>query len=98
MKLNKEEQIDLLCKVRELICKRKEFLCIALIVIMREHLGVNIYSEEIPDYIPLFTFKNAIRYANANENAKQSWWKFTDDYNREDRLKFIDWMIEELSK
>lgn len=56
-----------------------------------------------PVNVPLFTKENAIKHANAIDEPDNSyWWEYHHDdieqYNLDNRLLFIDWMISELSK
>ncbi len=51
----------------------------------------NIYQHPIP----VFCRKNAILYGNARNNSSLYWWPLTFD-GTEDRLKFLDWCIDQV--
>jgi len=51
--------------------------------------------NSIQNQIPVFCRKNAILYGNARNNSSLYWWPLTFD-GKEDRLKFLDWCIDQV--
>ena len=45
--------------------------------------------------IPVFCRKNAILYGNARNNSSSYWWPLTLT-GKEDRIKFLDWCIDQV--
>lgn len=105
MKLNKEQQIFVFEKAKEILPDDESglYICKALIGALREF---DIYlrridSRDITPHIPIFTRKNATiackelgikppYHANCG-----GWWNYRDI---ETRLKVIDWMINKLKE
>ena len=103
--LTKEEQIKILEKVLDkLYTNNKKYgLCYIIRFILRYEFYIRDYVIKIPKYIPLFTRENAIEHANARSN-RLFWWtvgySYDDhgEYDLDNRIKFIEWMISELKK
>lgn len=98
--LEKITQIEIIKAVKELILTEQEegFFCSGLCNLIKREIinkGIEIWSiNEIINYIPLFTYYNAVLHSD-NFTLNSFWWTRT---NFEDRIKFLDWMLEELHK
>lgn len=73
-------------------------LCFAIKIALKKYVpNVIITNSEILDYIPLFTYQNAVKFGQARVLAIYGttqcytfWWA-TNDYQK--RQNFLDWMI-----
>lgn len=83
-------------------------LCLILSTIIRNdygnllkknHIGLFKFNDNIVKFIPLFTFENAKNhsYGIVTDDKDYFWWDI-DPYDSTNRLKFLDWMEEELLK
>jgi hypothetical protein len=104
MELTNKEQIKVLKRARVKVFWREIdfWLCPIISGTLEEMLPIDnfgktkvVANSQIAEYIPLFTYENAVKYANAKEDALGYWWDYYDD--KDNRLKFIDWMIGELN-
>jgi hypothetical protein len=103
LKLTNKEQIEILEEVKKRLLLNSydvwEGLCA---LIQRELIGrgyVKKYGlpyNDIKMYIPLFTHKNACEHANSkiDDDLGGYWWPCYSRYNKQDRIKFIEWMID----
>lgn len=57
--------------------------------------STRIEGFELKDYIPIFNYKNAVKYGQAYGKYNFYWWSGSD---HKSRLKFMNWMLEELRK
>lgn len=53
--------------------------------------------DEAKNIIPLFTFKNAKKVTEVRAVATEDgyWWYPFENYDFENRIKFVEWMIEQ---
>lgn len=95
--LTKEEQIVILKEVLELLIKEEctAGLCFIIRPKIKKHLKLYHVEFDIKDYIPLFTFSNAVNHANGKDDYY--WWQAMP-YDYENRILFINWIISELEK
>lgn len=57
-----------------------------------------LYEFESKNIIPLFTLKNAKKVTEVKAYAaseKDFWWDYYENYDFENRIKFVKWMIEQ---
>lgn len=102
MNLNKTEQIAVLERAKTTLEKTEDFnagfdggLCAILEDVLTEEYGCRyIFIVDIQRCIADFTFENAVKHANASNNGMYWWGR----YDKENRLKFIDWMINQLKE
>jgi hypothetical protein len=61
----------------------------------------------LEEYIPLFTYENAVEHANGKiigiDSERDFWWDHPENnkkgyYDEGNRIKFLDWMINELKR
>ena len=64
------------------------------------YVGEHFFMRDIPE---IFNIKNAAKHANAKLKGRPSpsfWWNYSEydrtEYDLENRLLFMDWMINEL--
>jgi hypothetical protein len=95
--ISKRKQIKVLKAAKKTLMEShgvKLALCTLIRRALQSTLSINIVlNREIVDYIPLFTFENAVKYANAGFFGDY-WWD-TVPFDMGNRLKFLDWMIDE---
>lgn len=102
MNLNKIEQIAVLESAKTTLEKTEDFnagfdggLCAVLQGAITEECGcVFLFVSNVQQCITDFTFENAVKYANASNNGMYWWGR----YDKENRLKFIEWMINQLKE
>lgn len=70
-------------------------LCTVLSSELEDILHIAVPWTHVEDYIPKFTYENAVKYANANPEYICYWWCKKDTYHR---IKFLNWLISEYSK
>jgi hypothetical protein len=96
MALSNKEQIEVLENVKKRVLEERnelEGLCLYL----KWELRNARIGNELRRYIPLFTFENAVKNANANMPRSGAYWWTHRPYDIENRIKFLDWMISQLS-
>jgi hypothetical protein len=98
--MNKNIQIEVLERVKqELECRNLECLCELINNELEKKLEKSLFYADINKYIPLFTYENAVKHADALEGREcRFWWSYWREFDYENRIKFIDWIIEELKK
>jgi hypothetical protein len=104
MKLTNKLQIEVLEEAKKRIEEQrtKFFLCPLLRDIVYNKTKKSISPELVFEF---FTFENAEKYSNAHKRCWELglgkfWWdiKASGRYDRENRIKFIDWMISKLKE
>jgi hypothetical protein len=104
MELNKDVQIEILEEVKRKLqsLDERNCLCELIIIGLQKKLEKSLFYADINKYIPLFTYENAVKHANANEKQGgidiHFWWSYWRGFDYENRVKFIDWMLNELKK
>ncbi len=103
--LSVKEEIKVLKGVKSLLNKFKTRelppsfgLCYFLqekITSLKPSIIVHPYDEN--KYIPLFTNKNALKFNATKGDYGDLWWNIRP-YDFENRIAFLNWMIEELEK
>jgi hypothetical protein len=74
-------------------------LCPLMTDTLLPNVGIGCARKDIALYIPLYNQENAIEYCNASKYCFPYWWPPLTEkkvFNKEDRLKFLDWMLNEL--
>jgi hypothetical protein len=101
--MDKKEQIEILEIVKARLlngrCEPHDGLCLLILdeFIDRGYVkGCGFSLSDIEIYIPLFTLENAGEHANARVYHDGYWWSHYPEYNSQDRIKFIDWVINRL--
>ena len=53
--------------------------------------------DEAKNIIPIFTFENAKKVTDVVYRAHKEfyWWSYVDNYDLQNRIKFVKWMIEQ---
>lgn len=83
-------------------------LCLIICIIIRDNYGdlltknhICLFKlrDNIVKFLPLFTFENANKYSNGivTDDKDYFWWEIFP-YDSTNRLKFLDWMEEDLLK
>lgn len=100
--LNKEQQIEILNSAKEIILSSpKSCLCDTLSNVVNANSFVGLHANvfTLSNYLPLFNVDNAIKACQEKGvplpdgfSRFNYWW---DINNRESRIAFIDWMIEQ---
>ena len=67
-----------------------------------------VVSKNMTDFIPLFTYENAVKYANADElddkdnTSAYPWWDSGKNpyarYTTQGRIQFLEWLIKQYTK
>ena len=70
-------------------------LCTLLSMELEDILHIEVDGPQVVDYIPKFTYENAVNQANANSESMPWWWCKTQHTNR---IQFLNWLISEYSK
>ena len=109
--MTNKKQIEILEEVKSKITESKKGLC--WLIFHELSIKYNVCRSEYPTpiesdiikHIPLFTQRNAIKYANGQQRV--FWWHFhtyeqesnpNKEYDSDNRIKFVDWMISELKQ
>ena len=102
------EQLAIIKKAKDELKTNYNGLCLTLSTIIRNdygnllkknHIGLFKFNDNIVKFIPLFTFENAKNhsYGIVTDDKDYFWWEIFP-YDSTNRLKFLDWMEEELLK
>ena len=112
-KLTNEEIIEILKWVIERVNDYNDnkeiypFICTRTKSSIRDKKKFSYESITITDYIPLFTYENAVKYTNAdkfdsNDEIPYIWWDNYKErnarYTTQGRIQFLEWLIEQYSK
>jgi len=89
--LNLQLKVLKMAKSRMMEAPHTYFLCACISSALYD---CGLYNA-IQNQIPVFCRKNAILYGNARNNSSSYWWPLTFD-GKEDRLKFLDWCIDQV--
>lgn len=102
--LSVTEQLEIIREVRKgfnefIDTKSNTGLCLLIHRSLLRKNGEN-YDFHIPHYIPEFTYENAVKHCGATElntsNPYEYYWWEVEDFKS--RLKFLDWLEEDLLK
>ena len=89
--LNLQLKVLQMAKSRMMEAPDTYFLCACISSALYD---CDLYNS-IQNQIPVFCRKNAILYGNARNNSGLYWWPLTLT-GKEDRLKFLDWCIDQV--
>ena len=90
-----EIQIEILQEVKRKLELERIFVSGLCSVIVSE-CCLKLKQEDIVNLFPLFTRKNAFPFRAKMEGSY--WWEFGSNYDYENRLAFVNWMLSELEK
>lgn len=94
------EQLAIIRLAKKNIKKSMSGLCYVFSAIIKRRLTHDeVAYRDIEKYIPLFTFENANKHSNGivTDDKDYFWWEIFP-YDSTNRLKFLDWMEEDLLK
>ena len=94
-----EKQIEILQEVKRRLELKRLLLSGLCSVIVSEcclKFQCSIKQEDIVNLFPLFTRKNAFPFRAKMEGSY--WWEWGLNYDYENRLAFLNWMLSELEK
>lgn len=95
-KLTNKEKIEVLERaIKELSERRTSGLCI---IIIKYCLGGEITYDKIEERIDLFTFKNSKKFSSKEWAVSFGHWFKLDADGYNERIKFLEWMIQEYKK
>jgi len=72
-----------------------ESLCLLFSKKIETNINEAVYINEVKNYMPIFTKKNAVKYANAYNQLCCYWWRACP-FDFENRILFVEWMLEQL--
>lgn len=97
--LSIKEQIQILEKCSDYmtinIIYSKVGLCNLLAQLIFMHTNDQIRIREVSNFIPIFNYENAKKTTTVTGSYDTFWWEL-DSFGGEQRLKFIQWCINEL--
>lgn len=97
--LSIKEQIQILEKCSDYMTSNiiysKVGLCNLLAQLIFMHTNDQIRIREVSNFIPIFNYENAKKTTTVTGSCNAFWWEF-DSFGGEQRLKFIQWCINEL--
>jgi hypothetical protein len=98
MEFDKNLQIEILESVKDQIRSKRDCLCELIRSQIQKKIQRMMFYTEIREFIPLFTYENAVKHADALAGRENKYWWSYWDFDFENRIKFLDWMIGELKK
>lgn len=97
--LSIKEQIQILEKCSDYMTSNiiysKVGLCNLLAQLIFMHTNDQIRIREVSNFIPIFNYENAKKITTVTGSYNAFWWEL-DSFGGEQRLKFIQWCINEL--
>lgn len=95
-KLTNKEKIEVLERAIKELSERRGFCLCATI---RNCLGGEIiYNSKIGEYIDLFTLENSRKFSSRAWVIEDGYWFGLNSGGNEERIKFLEWMIQEYEK